>query len=183
MMNKKQTNGAAHLKYVLFALPAFALLVAGNVSCTSETKPADEAEPGKEQPVPSESSNVTVSVAEVGEGQAIPEASSAEEDILEVAEVMPEFPGGYKALLEFISKNVRYPEEAMKNAWQGRVVLQFVIEKDGAVSNIKVLRSVNETLDNEAMRVIREMPKWTPGKDKGKEVRCKYTIPIVFALK
>lgn len=195
MMNKKQTNGAAHLKYVLFALPAFALLVAGNVSCTSETKPADEAvqenpekvaveaEPGKEQPVPSESSNVTVSVAEVGEGQAIPEASSAEEDILEVAEVMPEFPGGYKALLEFISKNVSYPEEAMKNAWQGRVVLQFVIEKDGAVSNIKVLRSVNETLDNEAMRVIREMPKWTPGKDKGKEVRCKYTIPIVFALK
>ena len=96
---------------------------------------------------------------------------------------MPEFPGGYKALLEFISKNVSYPEEAMKNAWQGRVVLQFVIEKDGAVSNIKVLRSVNETLDNEAMRVIREMPKWTPGKDKGKEVRCKYTIPIVFALK
>lgn len=174
MMNKKQTNGAAHLKYVLFALPAFALLVAGNVSCTSETKPADEA-------VQENSEKVAVEAGPEKE-QPAPEASSAEEEILEVAEVMPEFPGGVEALLGYISKNVRYPEEAQKNGWEGRVILQFVVEKDGTVNNIKVLRGVNEPLDKEAMRIVRGMPKWTPGKDKGREVRCKYTIPIVFKL-
>ena len=100
----------------------------------------------------------------------------------DVVEQMPEFPGGMPELMKFLQENVKYPEEAMKNGIQGRVVVQFIVEKDGSISEAKVIKKVNELLDAEALRVIGEMPKWTPGKQKGQEVRVKFVLPVTFRL-
>lgn len=111
---------------------------------------------------------------------------SEEEDeiqIFTIVEDMPEFPGGNEALLKFLADNIRYPESAKADKVEGRVVLSFVIDKDGSVINIKVIRSINAAIDAEAIRVVKSMPKWTPGKQRGKPVRVNYTLPIVFALK
>ena len=100
----------------------------------------------------------------------------------DVAEVMPQFPGGTGKLFEFLSMNVKYPVEAEKNDVQGRVIVTFVVEKDGEVSNAKVVKSVHPALDAEALRVINAMPKWTPGMQNGEAVRVKYTVPVTFRL-
>lgn len=100
----------------------------------------------------------------------------------DVVEQMPEFPGGMPELMKFLQENVKYPEEAMKNGIQGRVLIQFIVEKDGSISEAKVIKKVNEHLDAEALRVIGEMPKWTPGKQKGQEVRVKFVLPVTFRL-
>jgi TonB family protein len=84
--------------------------------------------------------------------------------------------------MKFLQENVKYPEEAMKNGIQGRVLIQFIVEKDGSISEAKVIKKVNELLDAEALRVIGEMPKWTPGKQKGQEVRVKFVLPVTFRL-
>ena len=101
---------------------------------------------------------------------------------LTVVEHLPEFPGGGKALLEFMMNNVKYPEEAAKKGLQGRVVVNFIVEKDGSLTNVNVMRSVDPLLDAEAIRVVKAMPKWTPGKQKGKPVRVKFNIPVTFKL-
>ena len=100
----------------------------------------------------------------------------------DVVEQMPEFPGGTPELMKFISTNVKYPAEALKNGVQGRVLVQFIVEKDGSISEVEVCKKVNEHLDAEAVRVVNAMPKWTPGKQKGKPVRVKFTLPITFRL-
>ncbi len=100
----------------------------------------------------------------------------------EVVEKMPEFPGGDKALLEFLSKNIKYPVEAQKKDLQGRVVVSFVVEKDGSLSDVKTAKSVDPLLDEEAMRVVKSMPKWLPGRQKGKAVRVKFNVPISYQL-
>ena len=100
----------------------------------------------------------------------------------DVVEQMPQFPGGTGKLFEFLSMNVKYPAEAEKNDVQGRVIVTFVVEKDGEVSNAKVVKSVNPALDAEALRVINAMPKWTPGMQGGEPVRVKYTVPVTFRL-
>lgn len=100
----------------------------------------------------------------------------------DVVETMPQFPGGTGKLFEFLSMNVKYPAEAEKNDVQGRVIATFVVEKDGAISNAKVVRSIHPALDAEALRVINAMPKWTPGMQKGEPVRVKYTVPVTFRL-
>ena len=116
-----------------------------------------------------------------------PEAPTAEGtfepvqgDVFDVVEEMPQYPGGAEALLEFLNHNVQYPEEAEKAGIQGRVIATFVVEKDGSVSNAKVVKSVDPLLDAEALRVISAMPKWKPGKQNGKVVRVKYTVPLSF---
>ena len=101
-------------------------------------------------------------------------------DVFDVVEEMPQYPGGAEALLEFLNQNVQYPEEAEKAGIQGRVIATFVVEKDGSVSNAKVVKSVDPLLDAEALRVISAMPKWKPGKQNGKVVRVKYTVPLSF---
>ena len=103
-------------------------------------------------------------------------------DVLEVAAVMPEFPGGMKELLKFLQDNLKYPENAMKNNVQGRVIVQFVVEKDGTLTEFKVARSVDPDLDAEALRVLQTMPKWKPGMQRGKIVRVKFTVPVSFKL-
>ena len=102
--------------------------------------------------------------------------------VFEVVEQMPEYPGGIAASVEYIQKNMRYPEAAEKNGTQGRVTVQFIIDKEGNVTNPKVLRSVDKDLDAEAIRLVGAMPKWKPGVQKGKAVAVKYTLPVVFKL-
>lgn len=106
-----------------------------------------------------------------------------EEVIFIVAEQMPEFPGGQQAMMKFISENLQYPVAAQENGIQGRVICQFVINRDGSIVDVVVVRSAGDRhLDSEAIRIIKSMPKWIPGKQKGKPVRVKYTIPINFRL-
>ena len=100
----------------------------------------------------------------------------------DVVEQMPQFPGGSAALMEYLSKNVRYPEEAHKKGVQGRVIATFVVEKDGSITEAHIARSVDDLLDAEALRVVNAMPKWAPGMQKGEPVRVKYTVPITFKL-
>ena len=110
------------------------------------------------------------------------EPAEESEGVFDVVEQMPEFPGGVGEMMKFVSMNVKYPEEAMKNGIAGRVVVQFIVEMDGTISHVKVFRKVNDALDAEAVRVIQAMPKWKPGKQRGREVRVKYTMPISFRL-
>ena len=111
-----------------------------------------------------------------------PAQESPADDAFDVVEQMPEYPGGPKALMEFLNNNVQYPAEAEKAGIQGRVIATFVVEKDGSISNAKVVKSVDPLLDAEALRVIDAMPNWKPGMQNGKIVRVKYTIPLSFHL-
>ena len=97
-------------------------------------------------------------------------------------EEQPEFPGGTKALLNYLSKNIKYPTIAQENGIQGRVVLSFIVRKDGSVSDIEIVRGVDPVLDQEAVRVVEAMPKWKPGKQKGVVVNVKYVLPVMFRL-
>lgn len=97
-----------------------------------------------------------------------------------IVETMPEFPGGEAALRKFLADNIRYPTLAQENGIQGKVVIEFIIGKDGGVYDIQVSRSVEESLDKEALRVVNLMPKWIPGKKNGKTVKVKYFLPIMF---
>jgi protein TonB len=105
-----------------------------------------------------------------------------EGEVFQVVEQMPEFPGGMDKLMEYLSKNIKYPSIAQENNIQGRVIVEFVVNKDGSIVEPKVMRSVDTSLDNEAMRVIKSMPKWNPGKQRGKAVRVRYTVPVLFRL-
>ena len=106
-----------------------------------------------------------------------------EEEIFVLVESMPEFPGGQQEMMKFLAENIKYPVIAQENNVQGRVICQFVVEKDGKVTDIQVVRSSGDaSLDKEAKRVIESMPKWKPGKQRGKAVRVKYTIPVNFRL-
>lgn len=108
--------------------------------------------------------------------------ANAKDEVFVVVEENPEFPGGNEAMMKFLSENIEYPKIAHENGIQGRVILSMVVEKDGSVSEVKAVRGVDPSLDAEAIRVIESMPKWTPGKQKGKEVRVGYTLPVVFRL-
>ena len=105
-----------------------------------------------------------------------------ETKVFDVVEQMPQFKGGDAALMEYLSKNMKYPPIAEENGIQGRVVCQFVVERDGSITDVKVVRSVDPALDKEAVRVIKAMPKWTPGKQNGSAVRVKFTLPVTFRL-
>ena len=112
----------------------------------------------------------------------VPEVPTEDNSLFKIVECMPEFPGGMKGCLDFIQTEMCYPEEAKKAGIQGRVILQFIIEKDGTPAQPRIVRSVHPLLDKEALRIIRQMPKWTPGKQDGKPQRVLYTIPISFRL-
>ena len=112
-----------------------------------------------------------------------PVEEEEEEVVFVVVESMPEFPGGQQALFKYLSENVKYPVIAQENGIQGRVICQFVVNKDGSIVDVEVVRSGGDpSLDKEAIRVIKSMPKWKPGKQRGKAVRVKYTVPVSFKL-
>ena len=105
-----------------------------------------------------------------------------ETKVFDVVEQMPEFPGGQAALLKWIGDNIKYPTIAEENGIQGRVVCTFVVERDGSVTDVQVARSIDPSLDKEAIRVLKKMPRWNPGKQNGSAVRVKYTVPVTFKL-
>ena len=102
--------------------------------------------------------------------------------VFDVVEQMPSFPGGQGALMSYLSQNIRYPVVAQENGVQGRVTVSFVVERDGSITDVTVVRSVDPSLDKEAVRVIKSMPKWNPGKQNGSPVRVKYNVPVSFRL-
>ena len=169
MMNKKKTNGAGHIKYALFAIPAFALLLAGNISCSSEATKTDDVK-----------ENAATEKAD--EAEVIVQQPATKGEVFMVVEQMPEFPEGMKELMTYLKDNIKYPKAAQDKKVEGRVIVQFVIEKDGTPTEFNVLRSVDPDLDKEALRVLGNMPKWKPGMQKGQAVRVKYTVPVSFKL-
>ena len=105
------------------------------------------------------------------------------QQVFDVVEQMPEYPGGIQALFEYLQQNVKYPEDAKNQKVEGRVIATFVVETDGTINNVEVVKPAFPSLDAEAVRVLSAMPKWTPGMQSGKVVRVKYTVPINFNLK
>ena len=109
--------------------------------------------------------------------------SQSNQNVFDQVEEMPEFPGGMPALIEFLQTNIKYPKDAVKQDVGGRVMVMFVVETDGSISNVRVARKVFPSLDEEAVRVVKAMPKWKPGKEKGRAVRVNFTLPVVFSTK
>lgn len=113
-----------------------------------------------------------------------PEPPKHEEEnkVFDIVEQQPLFPGGPAALMKYLSENTKYPVVAQENGVQGRVTVQFVVEKDGSISDVHVLKGVDPSLDKEAVRVVKSMPRWTPGKQNGITVRVNYRVPVLFRL-
>lgn len=164
MINRKKTRFGAWK--LLAVLPVAALLLM--VGC----KPAGEKTVDQEE-ITFEASNVDESASQ----------DVNTEEVVSIAEVDPEFPGGIEALYKYMVDNVKYPEKAKADKIEGRVFVAFVIEKDGSVTNAKVVRGVSDEIDAEALRVVSAMPKWKPGTQQGNPVRVQYNLPIVFKLK
>lgn len=122
-------------------------------------------------------------VLKIKEAVAQPEPKpEVENKVFDVVEQMPSFPGGPSALMSYLNSNVKYPVVAQENGVQGRVVISFVVEKDGSITDVQVVRSVDPSLDREAARVVKSMPNWIPGKQNGSAVRVKYNVPVAFKL-
>ena len=110
------------------------------------------------------------------------EDEDPENDVYQIVQEMPKFPGGDKELIQFVADHIKYPEEAKKAGTQGRVYVGFIVEPDGSLSDFKVLRGIGHGCDEEALRVAESMPKWQPGMQRGKAVRVQYLIPVNFKL-
>lgn len=110
------------------------------------------------------------------------QTNEVDEEVFIVVEVAPEYPGGIDSMFAFISRNIKYPEEALKNKISGRVFVTFVVEKDGQVTNARLLREIGGGCGDEALRVVKSMPKWKPGTQRGNPVRVQFNLPIVFDL-
>ena len=113
----------------------------------------------------------------------VQKGNTAPQDVFDVVEEMPQYPGGMQAMLSFLQENITYPKDAQEKKISGRVLVTFVVEKDGSISNVETVKSVFPSLDEEAVRIVKGMPNWKPGKQNGKVVRVKYTLPISFSLK
>ena len=158
-MNNKQTPKLfAGFKCLLFAISAVVLLVIvfAPVGANAQDKKVKKAQTHKD--------------------------TTADDKVYKVCEQMPTYEGGDAALMKYIGENLKYPEEAKERGLQGRVVVGFIIEKDGSLTNFKVLRAVDRALDAEALRVVKGMPKWIPGRQNGQCVRVRYLLPIYICL-
>ncbi len=124
-----------------------------------------------------EATNIEITPVQIDE-----EEEEAEEEIFQVVENDPEFPGGAEALYKYLAQNIKYPQLARENNITGRVYVTFVVERDGSVSGVRVLRDIGGGCGAEAVRVVKSMPKWTPGKQRGKAVRVQYNLPVNFSL-
>lgn len=169
MLNKKRTNNASRVKY-LALLPMIAgLLLINNIDVMARL--------------------VTEQVA--GTAPLIAEVAATETDALlppdndkvyETCEVMPEYPGGQGAILSYLAKTINYPVESQNKGEQGKSIVSFIVNKDGSLTDIKTVQPLTPLLDAEALRVVKAMPKWTPGKEKGQAVRVKFTVPVTYRL-
>lgn len=206
MMNKKRTREIGKAKYLLFAPLAATLLIASNIESVarviSEKVPVtttianktqtvlnDNILPEKLSPKAMASSTELTSPAEdavqdtVINGKTYREVKKdASGDVYDVVENLPSFPGGPQALLQWISENMQYPDAAKKAGIKGRVIVTFVVRNDGRITDARVIRGVDPSLDAEALRLINSMPKWTPGVQDGKAVNVRYNVPFSFKL-
>jgi TonB family protein len=206
MMNKKRTREIGKAKYLLFAPLAATLLIASNIESVarviSEKVPVtttianktqtvlnDNILPEKLSPKAMASSTELASPAEdavqdtVINGKTYREVKKdASGDVYDVVENLPSFPGGPQALLQWISENMQYPDAAKKAGIKGRVIVTFVVRSDGRITDARVIRGVDPSLDAEALRLINSMPKWTPGVQDGKAVNVRYNVPFSFKL-
>lgn len=187
MLNKKRTRSIMKSKYLMF-LPVAALLILFSNCANSPKNDASK------QETVTDSTNVAPATpaatlepatqVEPTAQQETPEANTAQQGkIYSVVPNMPTFKSGVDELLGFIHKNIKYPTTAQENGTQGRVIVQFIINTDGSLSDAKIVRGVDPYLDKEALRLISIMPKWNPATlEDGTVVRCKYTLPVTFKL-
>ena len=207
MMLKEKSNPWARLKY-LYVLPLAAIAVTAfarpevsetveeisavkvnDLTAIVETKVAESSGqllPVQSVPKDSVNRKSKVAVQQMDElvvvGYASKDSVKDREPVFNVVEQMPSFPGGMEALMQYLAKNMRYPVEAQKNKVQGRVVVGFIVSKDGDIKKAHILRGVDPELDAEAIRVIESMPRWMPGMQRGKAVAVSYTLPVMFRL-
>lgn len=164
MMNKQRTKEIGRLKYLLLLPVSVLLFMLSSTPVNAQSKATTHPDG-------------SVTIKYNGKDEVIKKAG---EDTYMMVDEMPVFPGGEKAMLEFLSTNIKYPESAKQAKTEGRVTVQFVVGSDGACRDFKVLRGVSPDLDAEAIRVLSSMPKWTPGKFEGKPVPVRFTVPINF---
>ena len=153
------------------------------IKTQDELKETETAFGQKDNEKGTEDRNVTRTLKEeVVVEKPVEKPKEVKEEIFKSVEQMPQFPGGDQALMSYLSKHINYPPMAAENNIQGKVILQFVVEKDGKVGEVKVARSVDKDLDREAVRVVKTLPKFTPGRQNGQAVRVWYTLPVTFKL-
>ena len=170
MLNEKRTQRIKKSKFLIFLSAVAMLLLFSN--CGSKTTSNDQATTEVKDTVTSKEEAVPDSVSILGD------------QVYDIVNTAPEFPGGMKACLEFLYKNITYPAQAIESKQEGQVVIQFVVTKNGKIIDPKVVKSVSPSLDAEAIRIINLMPDWTPGKQKnGQEVNSRFTLPVRFTLK
>ncbi|MBS4057114.1 MAG: M56 family metallopeptidase [Bacteroidales bacterium] len=170
MMNRKSPHRPVRSWLMMAAIAAVVLMAAAVQSC-QQKNPGSESNTAQ-QPAVTEAVEQTMDT----------QTEEATDEVFTVVEQMPEYNGGMEAMMKFIASNITYPETAKRDTIQGKVFVQFVIETDGSVSNVKVLRGIGGGCDEEAIRVVESMPKWTPGRQRGKAVRVSFNLPIRFAL-
>ncbi|MDR0430274.1 MAG: M56 family metallopeptidase [Tannerellaceae bacterium] len=177
MMNKKRSRSIGRTKYLIFIPLVAILMLLSNIEAVARITKNLATNIQMEEPVP-----ITVGL-KVNLGPEHTKVNQGKDKPLTVVEVMPQFPGGEGELLKFLSKNIKYPVDAQQKGIEGRVIVAFVVNKNGTISDAEIVRGVSPSLDTEALRVIDGMPAWTPGREKGEVVAVKYTVPIAFRLK
>lgn len=199
MMNKRRTSEIGKAKYLLFAPLAGALLMVSNIESVAREIGEQIPEVAEVQQKAEQALNADVAVAnpmakdeeakaaELAKAKAKASDATAPADttknvVYDVTETMPQFPGGQGVMMKYLAANIKYPASAVKAKKQGRVIIAFVIQKDGSVTNARIVKSVDPELDAEALRIVKAMPNWTPGTQDGKPVNVRYTIPVVFSL-
>lgn len=173
MMTKERSASLSLIK-ITMAIPAFLAVLffftAGQVS-TVTAQDAQKSAQVQQQKASQKAQQETVS-----------QTNPSEEPVFTVVETLPQYPGGQEAMIQYMVNNIKYPEEAKKNGVQGTVFIKFIVEKDGTITHTEVIRGVGSGCDEEALRVVSGMPKWSPGKDKNEPVRVEFALPIKFSL-
>ena len=172
MMNRHSTNPWARLR-VLLMLPAVAFSAVVASACKNDANSTEDLNSNPQD-------NTTIHASAIATWDVVEIEEADTSDVFMVVEDMPEFPGGTQAMMEFFQSNITYPESCKKDSIQGRVIVTFVVEKDGSITDVEVVRSVHPDLDTEAVNMIKKMPTWKPGSQKGKPVRVKYTVPVNY---
>ena len=194
MMNKRRTSEIGKAKYLLFAPLAGVLLLVSNIECVAREIGEQIPEVAEVQQKAEQALNADVAVAnpmakaeaelkaEAKTSDATAPADTTKSVVYDIPETMPYFPGGQVLMLKYLADNIKYPASAVKAKKQGRVIVTFIVQKDGSVTHAKIAKSIDPELDAEALRVVKGMPKWTPGTQNGKPVNVKYSVPVKFSL-
>lgn len=194
MMNKRRTSEIGKAKYLLFAPLAGVLLMVSNIESVAREIGEQIPEVAEVQQKAEQALNTDVAVAnpmakaeaelkaEAKTSDATAPADTTKSVVYDIPETMPYFPGGNVLMLKYLADNIKYPASAVKAKKQGRVIVGFIVQKDGSITHAKIVRSIDPELDAEALRVVKGMPKWTPGTQLGKPVSVKYTLPVKFSL-